>query len=115
MKNSAERLNRYLSDPPKVQIGGIAANLARIRSFSQNPDNRAIVRGLVEETALFLRNAKVPNDSAIATDLARLQTLLELWGAILTDPTASPESLASVADQAGNWSRQLIEGTGLLR
>jgi len=115
MKNSAERLSRFLSDPPEVQVGGIAANLARIRSFSQNPDNRAIVRGLVDETALYLRNAKVPNDSAIATDLAQLRTRLELWVAILTDPTASPESLASVADQAGKWSQRLIEGTGLLR
>lgn len=115
MKNTAERLSRYLSDPPEVQVGGIAANLARIRSFSQNPDNRTIVSGLIDETALYLRNVKVPDDSAMATDLVRLQTLVELWSAILIDPTASPESLVSIADQAGNWSQRLIEGAGLLR
>lgn len=115
MKNPTERLNRYLNDPPEVQLGGIAANLARIRSFSQDPNHREIVRGLADETALYLRNATVSNDSAIDLELAQLGKQLELWVAILTDPSASSDSLASVADQAGKWSQRLIEGSGLLR
>jgi hypothetical protein len=30
---------RYKQDPPNIQLGGIAANLARVRSFGRDPDN----------------------------------------------------------------------------
>jgi hypothetical protein len=114
MKNSAERLTRYLSDKPEVQIGGIAANLARIRSFSKNSDHREIVRGLIDETELFIQHAAVPVDSVLASELSRLGERVHSWINQLTKVPGSPDDLSGVAEEAGEWSHRLLLRSGLL-
>ena len=37
MTNRSQLRERYLRDPLSVRLGGLAANLARVRSFSDNP------------------------------------------------------------------------------
>ena len=45
---------RYLRDQLSVRLGGLAANLARIRSFSDHPDHRDVVESLLEESKFFI-------------------------------------------------------------
>ncbi len=54
MSDSATMRDRYLSDPLAIRLGGLAANLARIRSFSAIPSMAARSPGLVRESALFI-------------------------------------------------------------
>ncbi len=114
MKNSTERLNRYLSDRLDMQVGGIAANLARIRSFSSNPDHREIVRGLIEETEMFIQHTAVPRDSDLALELSRLGERVRSWTIRLSHPPSSPDDLTGVAEEAGVWSQRLLVSSGLL-
>jgi len=43
-----------MRDPLPVHLGGLAADLARIVSFSQNPANLAPVADLMREAAHFI-------------------------------------------------------------
>ncbi|TXT23563.1 MAG: hypothetical protein FD131_5196 [Rhodocyclaceae bacterium] len=44
---------RFLRDPLPIRLGGLAADLARIASFSENPANRHAVASLLEEGKYF--------------------------------------------------------------
>ena len=45
---------RYMRDEPPVRLGGLAANLARIASFSDNARHRMPVIGLIVESQHFI-------------------------------------------------------------
>ena len=46
--------DRYLKDELPVRLGGLAANLARIGSFSKNTGNAEPVGDLVSESKWFI-------------------------------------------------------------
>jgi len=54
MKNLEKRRFRYLQDPTPVRLGGLAANLARIASFSKYADHREVVDPILQETKWFI-------------------------------------------------------------
>ena len=54
MINAQAKKERFLRDPIPVRLGGLAANLARVDSFSQNPANQAAVFDLFEESKYFI-------------------------------------------------------------
>jgi hypothetical protein len=47
MKDLSAIRVRYVRDPLPIRLGGLAADLARIASFSQNPANLAPVADLI--------------------------------------------------------------------
>lgn len=49
MSDLATIRERYLQDSPCVRLGGLAANLARIASFSNNEEHKGPVRDLIVE------------------------------------------------------------------
>jgi hypothetical protein len=54
MKELSDIHARYVRDPLPVRLGGLAADLARIASFSQNPANLVPVADLLREAAHFI-------------------------------------------------------------
>jgi len=70
---------RYLRDELKIRLGGIAANLARIESFSRHPDHGEAVARLIEESALFIEWTARDAQYEVLISLVELQRLLVRW------------------------------------
>src|SRR6185503_15823762 len=54
MNNLAQIKERYLRDSVSIRLGGLAANLARVKSFSKNDQNQDAVFNLFEESKFFI-------------------------------------------------------------
>jgi hypothetical protein len=100
---------RYLRDPVPVRLGGLAADLARIASFAENPKNRAAVASLFEEGKHFAEWAAP--DAPIETQaiLADVQVWLALWQRRWLAGRRDRE----MRDEAKQWSDRLLELSGL--
>ena len=70
---------RFLRDPLPIRLGGLAADLARVASFSENPANRQAVASLLEEGKYFAE--WIAPDASLETQafLAELQVTLAVW------------------------------------
>jgi len=104
---------RYLRDGVNIRLGGLAANLARIGSFSRRPEHCDAVSRLVRESALFIEwtAADAPADSL--PDLAELQRLLSQWYHSWSDVWADDSRRAEVGEAAAQWSARVLELSGL--
>jgi hypothetical protein len=113
MTNWSDRRERYLRDAVPVRLGGIAANLARVESFSDHPGHEDVVRGLVRESALFIEWTApelASSQQACLVDLQRSLVSWNLsWGVIWQDE----KRRATVAREAAEWSRRVLELSGL--
>lgn len=70
---------RYLRDELNIRLGGLAANLARIASFSSGTKQHASVEYLLEESKWFIE-WNVPDASPeIQSELVELQIQLAVW------------------------------------
>lgn len=105
---------RYLQDPLPIQLGGLAANLARIHSFADHPDHRDVVERLLEESKLFIEWAAPGAELEVQVRLVELQRLLAHWHLAWAKIWADPVQRAAAAEQAQDWSQQVLEMSGLL-
>ena len=108
MVSAAVRL-RYLRDPLPTRLGGLAADLARIASFAENPKNHDAVNGLLEEGKYFAEWAAPEAPPEVQEALAQVQISLALWHRQWL--ARRPEPLMSQAAQG--WSAKLLELSGL--
>lgn len=113
MKRFAERKQRFLRDSNAVRLGNIAANLARIRSFSNNPANRAAVRDLLEESRYFIEWSAAGLELRQQIFLRKLMRRLTRW--LRTQPywSESPRSRRQLSVEAGVWSERTLAQSGL--
>lgn len=114
MKNRALIQERYLRDPLPVRIGGLAANLARIESFSNRADHADAVEKLIEESKYFIEWIASDVDLPFLAELVDLQRLLAAWQLRGHEIWADPEKRNDIARQAGEWSRAMLNKSGLL-
>lgn len=115
MKNQRAIQERYLRDELPVRLGGLAANLARIRSFSDHSDHRDVVESLLEESKFFIEWTVPDAGLKVQADLVELQLQLAQWQREWESIWADPVKRAAVAEQAHNWSKRVLEVSGLLR
>jgi hypothetical protein len=115
MKNHAAIRERYLRDSVAVRLGGLAANLARIKSFSDHPDHQDVVLTLVEESKYFIEWTAPDAALHVQALLVDIQVQLALWHLRWNDIWADPIQRTSVAEQADNWSKKVLKMSGLLR
>lgn len=101
---------RYLRDPLPVRLGGLAADLARIASFSENPKNREAVMSLLEEGKYFAEWTAPDASMDIQAVLAEVQVQLALWQRVWL----AGRSEAFMRVEAQRWSDRLLELSGLL-
>lgn len=105
---------RYLRDELPVRLGGLAANLARIQSFSDHPDHCEAVASLLEESKFFIEWTVLDAGLDLQAELVELQIQLARWQHAWASIWTHPERRAAVAEIAGVWSGRLLEKSGLL-
>lgn len=105
---------RYLRDELPVRLGELAANLARVKSFSGNPRNRDVVATLLEESKCFIEWTARDARPDVQAELVELQIKLARWEQAWARIWADPSQRAAVAEQAGRWSQRVLEMPGLL-
>ena len=72
---------RYLRDELPVRLGGLAANLARIKSFSDHPNHCDVIESLLNESKFFIEEISIHPDRETI-----LSSLLRFTGAGLRAP-----------------------------
>ena len=63
---------RYLNDPIPVRLGGLAANLARVASFSKNDDHHKVVTTTLQESKWFIEWTAIELNSEDVAELVKL-------------------------------------------
>ncbi|HKV39685.1 MAG TPA: hypothetical protein VJX67_10760 [Blastocatellia bacterium] len=114
MKSQVAIRERYLRDPLPIRLGGLAANLARIQSFSGHPDHCEVVEGLLDESKLFIEWVAPEAGPQLQAELLELQRQIVQWHRNWTRIWDDPAKRAAVAESAGVWSRNVLERSGLL-
>jgi len=114
MKNQAAIQERYMRDPLPIRLGGLAADLARIQSFSDHPGNRDVVVTVVEESRFFIEWAAPEAELEKQVALVELQRQLTRWQHSWPHIWADPARRAAVAEQAGVWSERVLGMSGLV-
>lgn len=115
MTNDSALQQRYLRDPLPVRLGGLAANLARVQSFSDNPAHGKAVARLLEESAWFIEwtTADAPIDTQV--ELVACQRALAGWRLAWDQIWPDAKRRSEVAERAGAWSQRFLGRSGLLQ
>jgi len=114
MKDWTEIRERYLRDDLPVRLGGLAANLSRIKSFSANDASEAVVESLIDESKMFIEWTASQTEVNTAEKLVDLQIQLARWQ--LQWKTIWPDisKRDQIAEYSALWSKQVLELSGLL-
>jgi hypothetical protein len=114
MKDWTEKRDRYLREAVPTRLGELAANLARIQSFSNNDLNRDVVAHLIEESKFFIEWTAIDAGIDQAAELVELQVQLARWQLSWSTIWADNSKRTKVAEQAKVWSDRVLEMSGLL-
>ena len=106
--------DRYLRDGLPIRLGGLAANLGRIKSFAAYDEGQMSVMDLLEESKYFIEWTAAEADSHIAAELVRLQVQLALWQLNWRHVWDVDEKRKNMVDECAVWSRYVLEISGLL-
>ena len=106
---------RYMQDKPATRLGGLAANLARIASFSDNPEHLTAVRDLLVESKYFIEWTVLDTALETQAELVRLQVELARWGVRLQSDWQDEDARQEMAREAKRWSQTVLESSGLLQ
>jgi hypothetical protein len=114
MKDWTQIRERYLRDPLPVRLGGLAANLSRINSFSADEANQDVVESMIDESKMFIEWTAGQAGIDTAEKLVQLQIQLARWQ--LQWPSIWPDRTKrkQIADQSFTWSKQVLQMSGLL-
>ncbi|MBN2117754.1 MAG: hypothetical protein JW730_14355 [Anaerolineales bacterium] len=106
---------RYMRDPLPVRLGGLAANLSRMKSFSANEASRDTVASLIDESKMFIEWTAAQAEIEIAAKLVELQVQLALWQLQWHKIWKDTSRRKHFAEQSSAWSKQVLEMSGLLK
>jgi hypothetical protein len=99
---------RYLQDDLRVRLGGIAANLVRIASFSSNPANREAVHSILEESEFFIEWTAPEAPLNVQALLIELQIQLALWYREWPWVYSNPQKREKLSQLARTWSENIL-------
>lgn len=114
MRNPDSLRERYLRDGLPVRLGGLAADLSRIASFSDTPAHQEAVTNLIREAAYFTEWCAPEATLEVQVALAQVQLVLALWRRGLSRWFADDLWRATLAVQAQAWSDRILALSGLL-
>ncbi|MBD2099787.1 hypothetical protein [Leptolyngbya sp. FACHB-261] len=114
MKDWTSSRERYLREPVSNRLGELAANLARIKSFSRNDLNCDAVASLIEESKFFIEWTAMDAGIDRAAELVEMQVQLARWQLSWKSISADYSQRMKVAEQAKAWSDIVLEMSGLL-
>ena len=115
MKDWKAIQERYLRDALPVRLGGLAANLARIKSFSDHPDHCDVVESLLNESKFFIEWTAPEAGLELQAELVELQLQLACWQLNWKNIWDDPVQRGAVAGKARIWSERVLERSGLVR
>lgn len=115
MKDWTVIQERYMRDELPVRLGGLAANLSRIKSFSANENSRETVASLIDESKMFIEWTAAQAEINTAAMMVDVQVQLALWQIRWERIWADPVQRRQIAEQSGIWSKQILELSGLLK
>jgi len=107
--------SRYLQDSIPVRLGGLAANLARVVSFSKHDDHREAVSATLQESKWFIEWTAAELEINDTAELARLQTQMALWQLQSHKRWNDNNWRSELTGQAQSWSQRILQMSGLLR
>lgn len=114
MRNYTSIRKRYLRDSIPIRLGGLAANLARVKSFTHLGTNDILVESLLDESKHFIEWTAAEAELDVAAELVELQLQLARWQRTLPNIWADPIKRQEVAETAKRWSDRVLEMSGLL-
>lgn len=115
MKDWTEIRERYMRDSLPVRLGGLAANLSRIKSFSANENSRETVASLIDESKMFIEWTAAQAEINTAALMVDVQVQLALWQIRWERIWTDAAQRKKIAEQSGIWSKQILELSGLLK
>ncbi len=114
MKNWTAIRERYLRDDLPVRLGGLAANLSRINSFTAREASCAAVESIIDESKFFIEWTAAEAEVSTGEVLVELQVQLALWSRKWASIWSDPVQRNQVAEQSGLWSKRILGMSGLL-
>ncbi len=115
MNNARAIQERFLRDALPIRLGGLAANLRRMTSFSRSESNQAAVAALIDESKFFIEWTAAEADIDTAATLVELQVQLACWERTWSAIWANPERRQQLGQEARAWSDRVLALSGLLR
>ena len=115
MKDWTVIKERYMRDELPVRLGGLAANLSRIKSFSANEASREVVASLIDESKMFIEWTAAQAEINTAALMVDVQVQLALWQIRWERIWSDPTQRKQISEQSGIWSKQILELSGLLK
>lgn len=105
-----------MSQSIPVRLGGVAADIARIASIAQVPAVAAVTSLLDESRAFIEWGAPdlLPDRVNDAARLVEIQQGLTYWRSIWDQAQHDPTACAQLAEQAQQWSDEVLAMSGLL-
>ena len=114
MKDWMPIRERYMRDDLPVRLGGLAANLSRIKSFARHDANREAIESMIDESKYFIEWTAAEAEIDTAAALVELQVQLARWQYNWARIWADPTQRSLVAEQSSAWSKRVLEMSGLL-
>lgn len=105
---------RYLRDDVPHRLGGVAANLARVRTYFLYQNHDSFVEMMIDESKHFLEWTVLDASQEIQSELVDLQIQLAVWQRNWPLIWSDPGRRVAVSGLAGRWSERLLELSGLL-
>lgn len=114
MKSLKAIRERYLRDTLPIRLGGLAANLSRIKSFANDDANEDVVVSLVEESKYFIEWTASEAELSHAAKLVELQIQLAIWERQWSQIWDNLSKRQQIATEADIWSHRILTMSGLL-
>ena len=95
-------------------MGGLAANLSRIKSFAAQDASRDAVESMLDESKHFIEWTAAEAEVQTAAQLVELQVQLARWQLTWTNIWNEPLQRRQLAEQSAMWSKRVLELSGLL-
>ena len=108
------RKERYLRDGIPVRLGGLAANLSRVKSFAENPANSDAVFQLLEESKYFIEWTGRELDIDSVVRLCEMQRQMAVWQLNWTSVWNNENFRKSIGTDSAKWSTEILMNSGLL-
>jgi hypothetical protein len=115
MKDWSAIRERYLRDSIPVRLGGLAANLRRIKSFAAQDAGREAVESLIDECKFFIEWTAHDTQMETAAQLVELQVELARWQHNWASIWPDPARRNQVAERSLVWSERVLGLSGLLQ
>ena len=115
MTKTEKLRSRYLRDPIPVRLGGLAANLARVASFSKNDGHQNAVSATLQESKWFIEWTATELDIAETAELVQLQIQMAVWQRQSHTKWNDKSWRRELIAKAQEWSQRILDMSGLLK